>query len=152
MAPEFGNLDKRPLEDILFTADEQAKGFGGPFDTVEQLGNGLGDAIKHNSALEPERRGFYNRLILRILTDGPPVFTHGDIQLRNLIRKENGQVVFNDWGLCGWFPAWWEYCVTVWVVDFNTDWPTYIPKFLSEFPNELCLNIILRTVRIGSIV
>lgn len=151
LPPEFGNLDKGPLPDFLFTPFAREKGFGGPFETIEQLGKGLGDSMKGNDSAEPERREFYNRLIPMILDEGPPVFTHGDIQLRNLIRKD-GKVIIIDWGLCGWYPAWWEYCYTVWAADFTTDWPAYIPKFLSEYPKELCLTLILRTMWCGSIV
>lgn len=150
---EFGNLGKKPLPDFLFTPHGTDEGFGRPFNTIEQLGKGLGECLTNSDTTEPERREFYNRLIPMILkNESPPVFTHGDLQLRNIIRKEDGQVVIIDWGLCGWFPEWWEYCYTVYAADFSTDWPTYIPKFLSEFPNELCLTLILRTMWIGALL
>lgn len=150
---EFGNLDKEPLPDFLFTPQGEAEGFGGPFDTVEQLARGLGECMRHNTGVDPERREFYTRIIPMILTtESPPVLTHGDLQLRNLIRKKNGQVVIIDWGLCGWYPEFWEYCYTVFGADFKKDWPTYIPKFLSEYPKELCPTLILRIMWYGSVI
>lgn len=142
LPPKFGNLAKQPLTDVLF--DD----FGGPFDTIEQFVKGLGKSIEHNSAIPPERKTLYNRIIPRIIGESPPVFTHGDIQARNLIRKNSGQVVIVDWENSGWFPEWWESCATTWAAEtmVRTDWPRYVPKFLSEFPQEFCLFFMLRTV------
>ncbi|KAL1845920.1 hypothetical protein Daus18300_014411, partial [Diaporthe australafricana] len=44
LPPEFGNLGKQPLTDTLFGVIGEGAEFGGPFDTVEQLRKGLGDA------------------------------------------------------------------------------------------------------------
>jgi serine/threonine protein kinase len=151
---EFGNLDKEPLGDLLFQSDEEEHEgcLGGPFDTVQQFAKGLEDALNLNP-IEPARREFFARLIpTHLLTESRPVFTHGDLQLRNIIRKQNGQVVIIDWGLCGWYPVWWEYCYTAWAANYKTDWPTYIPKFLSEHPKEFCLFSILRTLYFGFFV
>lgn len=146
LPPQFGGLATQPLSDILL------QNFGGPFDTIEQFRNALGTAIENNSTIEPERQKLYNRIIPRVLGESPPVFTHGDIQARNLIRKKNGQVVVIDWENSGWFPEWWESCNATWaaVTMMDTDWPAYIPKFLSEFPHEICFFFILRDAWVGN--
>lgn len=149
---EFGNLDRMPLPDFLFTGQdtESTATFDGPFDTIEQLTKGLSGALGGNTGIDLDRRKLYQRLMPMIIkAESRPVFTHGDIQLRNIIRKKDGQVVMIDWGLCGWYPEWWEYCYALYAADFRTNWPAFIPKFLSEFPNEFLIINTLRNLWIG---
>lgn len=153
LPPEFGNLGKQPLVDFLFTPLESDYNFGGPFDTMEQLAKGLGDCLQTANVLEPTRSAFYAGIIPKILsTESRPVFTHADLQLRNMIRKEDGQIVMLDWELSGWYPECWEYCITAFAADHKTDWTTYIPKFLPEAPKEFCLFAILRCLWYGGAI
>lgn len=149
LPPEFGNLGKEPLPDFIFRTIS-GEDFGGPCETVQELGKGLADAMRANSDMNLERSKLYDRIIPKILKEGPPVFTHGDIQRQNLVLRDDGKVYILDWGLSGWFPECWEYCYAMYAAgDFETDWHAYIPKFLSEFPSELCLTLILRNIHFG---
>ncbi|KAG6361934.1 hypothetical protein INS49_010163 [Diaporthe citri] len=150
LPPEYGNLKKDVLPDFMFrtvAGDE----FGGPFDTVQQVGQALADVMRANSAAHAERAKLWESLIPEILKEGPPVFTHGDLQRKNIILRDDGKVFIIDWGLSGWFPECWEYCYTMYAAgEFESDWHAYIPKFLSKFPSEFCLTLVLRNVHHGS--
>lgn len=146
---EYGNLGKKPLDDFLFRPG--LENFGGPFDSVGQLGKALGDSMRANSPRNLEKSKLYDRFIASILPEGPPVFTHGDIHRRNFVlRQEDGKLFIIDWGQSGWFPACWEYSYAVYAaaIAFDTDWPSYLPKFLHEYPSEACLSVILRNIHL----
>lgn len=147
---EYGNLDKGTLPDFMFRTIEGDE-FGGPFNTVQQVGKALTDVMRANSDAHAERSKLYDRIIPEILKEGPPVFTHGDLQRKNIILRDDGKVFIIDWGLSGWFPECWEYGYTMFAAgDFETDWHEYIPKFLREFHSELLLTLILRNIHHGS--
>lgn len=154
LPPEFGSLPKKPLVDFLFSTVEE-EDFGGPFEDVEQLGKGLGDCMVANcNAAFVQRAEILAGFIPKILTEGPPVFTHADVHTRNFILIGDGRVSIVDWGLCGWYPACWEYSYAVYAgaQELDTDWVTYVPKFLAEYPPECCLTLILRNMHVGAII
>ncbi|KAK3940907.1 kinase-like domain-containing protein [Diplogelasinospora grovesii] len=147
---EFDKLDKQPLPDFLFNTIEGVE-FGGPFATVRQLGQGLVETMKANRASDPERANFYGRVVPKILAEGTPVFTHGDLQLRNIVLRHDGKVFIVDWGLSGWFPSCWEYCYAIYASSFQDDWHAWIPKFLPESFPECLLLLILRDIYWGAL-
>jgi hypothetical protein len=64
---------------------------------------------------------FYRRALPFIFRDHPPVFTHGDLQQKNiLVRKVpcsgkgeetrfKYEIAILDWEFAGWYPSYWEY-------------------------------------------
>lgn len=69
-----------------------------------------------------------------------PVFTHGDINPRNIVVRDNKIVALLGWSCAGWYPQWWEY------VKFfeaktgpqNRDWYDLAGEiFPCEYPAEL---------------
>lgn len=80
------------------------------------------------------------------------MFTHGDLQLQNIVLRDDGRVSIIDWGLCGWFPACWEYCYAMYASQLDPDFARYIPKFLDEYAPECCLTLILRDMHHGMMI
>ena len=66
--------------------------------------------------------------------DSPIKFTHADLHPRNiLISREGSPLIcaFVDWRQSGWYPAYWEYCKAMYIVDEVGEWAAdYVPRFL----------------------
>lgn len=151
--PEFGNLPKLPLVDFLFeTAEGDIFKFGGPFEDMGQLAKGLGESmVSKSSAGFLQRAEILASFIPKILTEGPPVFTHADIHTRSFILTGDGRVAIINWEQSGWYPACWEYSYAIYagIQELDTDWALYIPKFLDMYASECCLTLIMRQMYIG---
>ena len=62
------------------------------------------------------------------------VFTHNDLNMRNILLDQDGQLWIVDWGWAGFYPMWFEY-VGMWLATqkdgYPDDWQTAI-KFMIE--------------------
>lgn len=67
------------------------------------------------------------------------VFTHGDLFPGNIILREDKTVVIIDWERAGWYPSFWEYCKTMFILDHEVlkDWWEYVPSILDQYVAEL---------------
>lgn len=69
----------------------------------------------------------------------PLVFTHGDIDLRNVMVKGDKVVALIDWEASGWFPAHWEYLKAHWVPtvhDKEHEWRDRIKEIVTPYEME----------------
>ncbi|KAI3394523.1 hypothetical protein diail_2612, partial [Diaporthe ilicicola] len=90
LPPEFGNVKASGLPDFLFDRLAE-KNLNGPFDSTRELGTALAVAMREDHEDALERSKYWERIIPQILADGPPVFTHGDLQLRNFVLRDDGK-------------------------------------------------------------
>jgi aminoglycoside phosphotransferase (APT) family kinase protein len=70
----------------------------------------------------------------------PPVFTHADLNLSNIIVRDGRLVGIIDWAFSGWYPSYWEYtaaCCTA----ATTEWKNHLGVFLDPWPEELEMEI-----------
>ncbi|KAK8074435.1 kinase-like domain-containing protein [Apiospora hydei] len=142
----FGALGKRPFCDDGFVwhreDDElqQPHLSSGPFDSEEQLLDALIAKYEFHSGsrLHGDRRHEYYRYVLpQVLRSGGSVFTHGDLQRKNVIvREDNGEVVIIDWESAGWYPGWWEFYSTMFCCRWKDDWHLWVGRILDEYPNQ----------------
>lgn len=145
----FGSLDKKTLPDFLFNAVE-GPGYGGPYENIQELRQGLVKALRAAQAEETERANFFEHILPQIMVEDGPVFSHGDLQLRNIILRDDGKVILIDWAMSGWYPSCWDYAYTMFAAQFQSDWHAWVPKFLPEYPSEYLLLGILRDTHFGS--
>ena len=144
----FGGMGKRQLPDGVFWpgTKEGDPTISGPFDTESEINNAF---IKKTLLIDqtwnkrgPKRAEFYRRMLAGILRNHAPVFTHGDLQRKNIITQavlaeERDRplsevtafhVTLVDWENAGWYPSYWEYCSASWSFRFDDDWPEYLEK------------------------
>lgn len=128
----FGSLGKTRLRDLLFETDDTAPSMNGPFETEKGLIAGL---IEKYVSEGPERlqhrAAYYQHVLPRAFTgDDEPVFTHADLQLKNLMLQSDGRVAIIDWAASGWYPRYWEYAVALCANGgWTNDWHTYVGFF-----------------------
>ncbi|ATY63751.1 phosphotransferase enzyme family [Cordyceps militaris] len=135
----FGSLDKTKLRDFLFAADEPMPSIDAPFDTEEALLDGLMDRFLAEDPDRLRHKASYYRLVLpqAFKGDNQPVFTHGDLQPKNIMLQPDGCIAIVDWATSGWYPVYWEYAIAVCTHrGWSNDWPAHIGLFLDEYPNH----------------
>jgi serine/threonine protein kinase len=107
----FGNIDGGPPLDDLFLETPLAKDINSLFETVEQL---VECNIRIYTTTNRERmvhkaRYYRNVLPTALRTDSTPVFTHNDLQRKNIIVQDDGGLVIIDWEFASWYPMYWEH-------------------------------------------
>ncbi|PSR94349.1 kinase-like domain-containing protein [Coniella lustricola] len=110
----YGRLGRRPYNDIFLGSSTLPCG---PFNHESQLNEAF---YQRYASLHPDlatgRGAFYReRVFPKILKGHPPVFTHGDLQAKNiLVREADGLPVVVDWECAAWYPSYWEYTNALW--------------------------------------
>lgn len=164
----YGGVGRQPMPDgIFWTGDEERnrQGLSGPF----QSENELNDALVSKTLFVdqtwngrgPHRAQFYQRMLPNVLRDHEPVFTHADLQRKNIMisprpanedslsttestQHAHYHVTLVDWEKAGWYPSYWEYCAASWAFRFDDDWPAYLERILKPWPVEYAWLRILR--------
>jgi len=148
----YGCVGRRPLYDLFFAHPEsEGQLLRGPFTTEEDLNNGI--------ALLMDRLVLrsYSQLLRECITDAfrghRPVFTHGDLQDRNLVISQVGEredghrlikLTLIDWQYAGWFPDYWDFCVQACNDGGGQDWKEFLQAGLDPYPKEFPLMYLLR--------
>lgn len=160
----YCGVDGDPLPDLLSWSPRRANILSGPFAT-EKAWN---DALVNISAdcVTPHRLKFLRRCVESVLTTGcQPVFTHGDLQQKNILVKRNNdtadagtsaagdkfQVSLVDWETAGWYPCYWEYFIAINTCHgMDDDFGLYLDSHILDdsYPVEfsLCRELILSAI------
>ena len=153
----YCSLGKRPLLDNVFWTGNTADTIAGPFETEAELNDAMIEKYIFNN-LPRMKADFYRRAFPLIFHDHPPVFTHGDLQQKNiLVRKVpcsgkgeearfEYEIAILDWEFAGWYPSYWEYSRALFACGrWNDDWSFWVDKILDPFLNEwVWMNMLLR--------
>ncbi|PYH51875.1 aminoglycoside phosphotransferase family protein [Aspergillus niger CBS 101883] len=117
----------------------------GPFTNQEDLNLAI---IERMSQIEKEQ---YIRLLRpmidQTLRGHRPVFTHGDLQPKNIMVERlgvrDGCPEFNITLLvregAGWFPEYWEFCNATIACRFKPDWLELVPDILEQYSLEFLM-------------
>ncbi|KAK5994838.1 hypothetical protein PT974_03224 [Cladobotryum mycophilum] len=135
----FGSLGKTMLQDGIFWTQEPSAAMNGPFSTEDELIDGMTKRYIHDCGERVVNQAeYYRRVIPKVLRgNDESVFTHNDLQLKNISLRPDGTVFIVDWAASGWCPLYWEYATTIrGCGHFTNDWHAYISRFLGEYPNE----------------
>lgn len=158
----LGGVGKRHMPNgIFWSGGEDAKDIriNGPFDNEAQFNEAL--ALKSDLIADANNYGsykcpFYRRMLPKVLTGHPSVFTHADFQRKNIVvrrlsggepslneesNETNGketsfEVILIDWEKAAWYPSYWEYCAASWAFRFEDDWDEWIEQVLDPCPVE----------------
>ncbi|OAA55442.1 phosphotransferase enzyme family protein [Cordyceps fumosorosea ARSEF 2679] len=136
----FGSIDGTKLREFLFDdIDKPTPSVRSPFKTEDALIDGLLDRFLAEDPGRLRHKTAYYRLVLPKIFkgSGQPVFTHSDLQLKNIMLQPDGRVAMIDWDVAGWYPAYWEYAVAICAhAMWPNDWPSHVGLFLDEYPNH----------------
>lgn len=141
----IGSLGFQPCRDLMFRSGSESKG---PFRTEEEMYENIVQRWT-NSLFEPmlENSIEYTRRLYRENSGNEILFTHGDLDPRNIL-VENGHVSgIIDWEQAGWYPEYWEYVKTMWgaVSTWESPWPLEVVKFLRPYDYILMIDLQFRT-------
>lgn len=137
----FGCVGRQPFEESMFwisPSDEpdQHQRISGPFQLETELNTALIQKYIYNGG-SAQKAKFYSRLLPSVLRNHAAVFTHGDLQRKNIIIRGDMTLVLVDWEAAGWYPEYWEYAsATVAAAAWKDDWHEYLAEMLDEYPNE----------------
>ena len=104
------------------------------FRTEEQWNDAMLATAQAVHPIQPQRFAWMRRAYRTVLRDHSPVFTHGDLDPKNILIQDDGTVVLIDWQRSGWYPSYWEFCsLMVGLGSHDSgDWDEWIPRFLTD--------------------
>lgn len=139
----FGSFGKRKLLDGIFWTVEPDPLVNGPFDSEESLNEGMLRKYSTHNGGRHYRAEYLRKCFPLIFQGHEATFTHGDLQRKNIIIRENFQqddkrsrVILIDWENSGWYPSYWEYCMAACALRWDDDWPLCIDNILTPFVAE----------------
>ncbi|KAI1759470.1 kinase-like domain-containing protein [Hypoxylon sp. FL1150] len=153
----FGGVAGGPLGHRYFQWIDPDPRLNGPFDEEEGVNAALVLRSKKNWEGIGQRgwlQEFFARHLPKVLTGHSSVFTHADLQRKNILvveipashsgprRFEVSAVI--DWEDAGWYPSYWEYASCF--IDFQwiDTWPENVELILGPYISEAA---VLRLVR-----
>ncbi|CAK7209802.1 hypothetical protein SCUCBS95973_000564 [Sporothrix curviconia] len=138
----YGRVGRNPYEDTIFwtSPDDNVSPPGlicGPHESEEEVNNAMVAKFLYNKG-PPEKAVFYRRTLPLIFHGHRPVFSHNDLQTKNLILRPDGKLTIIDWEVAGWYPDYWEYAMAhVFCGGWKTDFHECLAQALDPYPVEL---------------
>jgi serine/threonine protein kinase len=151
---QFSGAAGGPINHRWFLSLDNDPSVTGPFTTEKEFCNAL--VLRSERNWESYgRRGwmteFFGRHLSTVLSGHSSVFTHPDLQRKNILVKEVGQLANGpdnttqrlfevtailDWESAGWFPSYWEYADCFVWFDWADDWAEKVEQILQPCPIE----------------
>ncbi|KAF1848650.1 kinase-like protein [Cucurbitaria berberidis CBS 394.84] len=132
----FCSVGRRGLPDGIFWTSDPAAPFAGPFKTEQELNEAM-IAKYRQDGMSTERGNYYSRVFQQLFRDHPAVFTHGDLQRKNIMIRDLGDenkepdIVLIDFEYSGWYPSYWEYSRAIYACGrWSDDWNLSVETFL----------------------
>ncbi|KAI1397570.1 kinase-like protein [Hypoxylon fuscum] len=112
----------------------------GPFKTTEDFHSWLRGGLQlhdfpYSIKDKQDWKDFQEMVAMQDRPWSPPVFTHADLNLANILIRGNQVVSIVDWECSGWYPPYWEYTSACYLP--SQAWRDTVPKFLDPYPEEL---------------
>ncbi|KAF2240223.1 kinase-like protein [Trematosphaeria pertusa] len=139
----FGGVGLTKLPYHLFWDAQGNKDVCSPFQNNSEFNAALVNKLRmiytgnvdHVSA----KAKFYEKHLGTMFGIHPPVFSHSDLQRKNILIKKSGdsmEVALVDWEAAGWYPTFWEYAIKFCTLEWTDDWPQYLEQILKPYPRE----------------
>ncbi|OAF61864.1 hypothetical protein VC83_01461 [Pseudogymnoascus destructans] len=139
----IGGVNRQPLDSAVFWVPDHDPTISGPFDTEADMNEGM---LKHlaqnNSAIYVQ---FLRDLINDTLHGHKTVFTHGDLQPKNIMvnrisSPEDSESRFEihliDWEAAAWYPEYWEFCISTFGCRIRHEWLELTRNILQQYHRE----------------
>jgi hypothetical protein len=151
----IGSIARQPCADGIFwnPDDPQDPALCGPFDTED----GMNEGIVRKAGLSEQRAyvGFLRTLISTTLHDHRTFFTHGDLQMKNImVQRTNSaagdtalskiKLIFIDWEISGFYPEYWESCNVTIAARSKLDWLDIVQSAMPIYPHEYLMMQVIR--------
>ncbi|KAK8246895.1 kinase-like domain-containing protein [Phyllosticta capitalensis] len=148
-----GSVGRQACADGVFYVPGHDPAFSGPFENEAAMNEGMLRRMaeyEHASYLSLLRT-----LMARTLKDHRIVFTHGDLQPKNIMvhctgRTEQGNRTFDvkliDWEISGWYPDYWEFCNATVARGFRPEWMEMVQRILSVPTDEYLMMQVVRGI------
>jgi hypothetical protein len=139
----YGGIGRTRIPDHLFNDREGDKAICGPFNSGTEFTAGL---VLKLSRISEANHGylnfkvdFYRRHLDTMLSEHAPIFSHGDLQRKNILVRQVGtsfEVGLVDWEAAGWYPSYWEYSILFTSIQWKDDWPERLEQIIDPWPSE----------------
>jgi hypothetical protein len=151
----IGSIDRHPCADGVFYAPDHPLGSAvtGPFDTEDDMNKGM--LLKFESTEKRPYVDLVRTLISTTLHDHRIFFTHGDLQMKNIMVQRTSstsgdptplKITIIDWEYSGWYPEYWESCTAAYCARFKLDWLETVQSAMSIYPHEYLMMDLIRHI------
>ncbi|KAJ9655536.1 hypothetical protein H2198_005627 [Neophaeococcomyces mojaviensis] len=134
----YGKLGRRAYFDEIFMSleDDGQKRICGPFETENQLVEAIVERYLETDY--PQRGEYLRRVLPTVLIGHLPVFTHNDLQRKNIIVRNDGTPYIIDWESAAFYPRYYEYySAMISFGHYKDDWHVWVGNMLHEYVAEL---------------
>ena len=150
----LGTLNRQPYHDGVFWTKDNNPLISGPFANQKEMNRGILERLRQTESSQYIQ--LLQKTVDSTLHDHRPVFTHGDLQPKNIMVEkaeshDDGSPAFKitliDWEIAGWYPEYWDFCNATISCRFKPDWLELIPDILDQYPVEyLMMQVIYSAV------
>ncbi|KAJ0420572.1 kinase-like domain-containing protein [Aspergillus carlsbadensis] len=150
----LGMANRHPFVDGVFWSAGLDPKVSGPFSDQQEINLALIEKIRgHEKEPYPQ---FLQGMIDQTLRGHRAVFTHGDLQSKNIMADRletpasggpKSKVTLVDWEASGWYPEFWEWCSATIACRFKSVWLKIVPDILDQYTVEyLMMQVIYASV------
>lgn len=150
----FGNLSHMPYSDGVLSTPDDNPIISGPFESQEQMNRGI--LMRLGQKESPHYIRLLQGMVDRTLKGHKIVFTHGDLQPKNIMVERNEycedgssdfKITLIDWNLSGWYPEFWDFCNSTLYCQFKPHWLELVPDIFDQYPLEyLMMQVVYASV------
>ncbi|KAH8434257.1 phosphotransferase family protein [Aspergillus melleus] len=141
----FGMLNRHPYLDGVFWTEGLDPRISGPFENQEEMNLAIIEKLRQTGSDQYIR--LLRNMIDRTLNGHRNVFTHGDLQPKNIMVERLGdseghldyRISLLDWESAGWYDESWDFCNATIACTFKPDWLELVPDILDQYPMEFLM-------------
>jgi aminoglycoside phosphotransferase (APT) family kinase protein len=141
----FGMLNRQPYLDGVFWTENLNPKISGPFANEEDMNLAIIEKLRQTESDQYIR--LLRNMVNRTLSGHRTVFTHGDLQPKNIMVQRLGdrdgcpefRITLMDWESAGWYPEFWDFCNATIACRFKPDWLELVPDILDQYPVEFLM-------------
>uniref|UniRef100_A0A093W277 Putative choline kinase 3 n=1 Tax=Talaromyces marneffei PM1 TaxID=1077442 RepID=A0A093W277_TALMA len=150
LLPSLDPVEKATISNLIKDAiTELRKGLdpkiSGPFANQGDMNLAIIEKIRQTESDQYIR--LLRNMIDRTLNSHRSVFTHGDLQPKNIMVERFGdrnvcpqfRISLLDWESAGWYPELWDFCNATIACRFKPDWLELVPDILEQYPVEFLM-------------
>ena len=155
--PDYlGGINQQQYVDAIFMTWPIDPTISGPFKDEDAMNEGM---LRRMRQLTDEPFTNLTRsMVSQVLTGHRTVFTHGDIQARNIIVERINDVGFEgkprfrialvDFEMSGWYPEYWDFSIATYMARYKPEWHELMQKapILEPYPLPYLLLAMIRNI------
>lgn len=141
----FGMLNRQPYLDGVFWTEGLNPKISGPFANQGDMNLAILEKLRQTES--DQYIQLLRNMVNRTLNSHRNVFTHGDLQPKNIMVERLGyrdgspeyRITLLDWESAGWYPEFWDFCNATIACRFKPDWLEFVPDILDQYPVEFLM-------------